>query len=167
MTTWGRPGNTSRQAWIVAMAGGLWIGAKSWWASNSASTVSSTTRMIGDGRAAVDQSMADHVGHGAGRFTQRTHHFLQRLGMVPHGRHTGFLAGCAAMQREARGFRRGRANALGFAAGQFLFAGHGDQPVLERRTAAVEDEDIHAQISSTVQPHTGIPTRLCAIAAVP
>ena len=117
-------------------------------------------RMIGDRRTAVDESMADHVGHGAGRFAQRTHHFLQRLGMVPHGHHASLLAGCASMQHQARRLGRGRANALRFAARQFLFAGHGDQPVLERRTAAVEDEDVHGQISSTVQPHTGMPTRL-------
>ena len=42
MTTWGRPGKVSWQAWIVAIAGGLWIGARSWCASSSASTDSST-----------------------------------------------------------------------------------------------------------------------------
>ncbi len=94
--------------------------------------------------AAVDQAMAHRVGLEPGVLPEQRHHFREGRGVVGHRHLLGELL-LADLVEDDRRFGSGRADPLGFAPRQFDRGRHGQEPVLERRAAAIEDQDVHGE----------------------
>ena len=95
---------------------------------------------------AVHHAMADGLRHEARIALQESHHCREGRAVVGHVLLVVFQPIECAMVNAA-GERGLRAHAFGLARGQLGLARHVDQPVLQRRAAAVENNDAHGDLT--------------------